>query len=84
MTYCEVYPHLSQLRLLLALSHSQTSLNPPFRHSLDSGPDKSYGRTTDVADGLVQMAHARTYLGLNAVGNTSTVGRAQYAYLMET
>lgn len=60
-----LYLHQGQDRLVAALPHPQTGLYPPLRHPLHSGPDEVHGRTTAVADDLIQRAQSCTYLSLS-------------------
>lgn len=62
-----LYPHLAWDRLVAALPHPQTGLYPPSRHPFHSGADEVHGRTTVVADDLVERAQSCTNLSLRVV-----------------
>lgn len=59
-----LYPHLAGDFFTAALPHPPTSLNPLFRHPFHSGADEAHGRTTVVADGIIQRAQNYTNLSL--------------------
>lgn len=62
-----LYPHLAWDRLVAALPHPQTGLYPPSRHPFHSGADEVHGRTTVVADDLIERAQSCTNLSLCVV-----------------